>query len=115
MLTSDPLFYRHVEKLNTQLKLEIGVCQEKMRLLGAVEQIFTLLTPTPASQQTPPVVGGDTDSESVDEEGEEEASDDKEIIKNIEQEEDEKSTRSTTTDNDVDFQIRERSVEIVID
>jgi len=115
MLATDPLFCRHVEKLNIQMKLHIGACQEKMRLLGAVEQIFTLLTPapTPALQQAPPVVE-DTESEGVVDD-EEKSGDDAYDMKKTELEEDEKSTRTTTTDNDVDFQIRERSVEIVID
>ena len=47
MLSSEPIFLKHMIKFNRKMKEELKSYEERMKLLGTVEQIFTLMTPPP--------------------------------------------------------------------
>lgn len=52
MLSSEPSFLKHMIKFNRKMKEELKSYEERMKLLGTIEQIFTLMTPPPKIQSS---------------------------------------------------------------
>lgn len=127
MVVADLPFRKQIIKLRRKLRNDLEACEEMMRLLGAIEQVFTLMTPPPEPPTSTPTFKNNSSSNK---EGGEEAADEAASSKEDDEEgkEWEKirnkmvdevmvevENDNNSSDNTVDFEIKESSTEIVIE
>ena len=104
-MTEDPTFLECLHKLNKKLKEDLIACQEMMKLLGIIEQVYTLATPPPKPLAEKKLLFS---------EEEKSEKNNVNVSRKTATDTNDKSDE-LETDNDVDFEIRETNTEILID
>lgn len=114
LMVADSGFLAQLEKLNKKLKSDLLACQEMMKLMGVIEQIYIMSTPPPRPEKEPQlkILNSQKDKNIENDKVEEKGEKSNEKLQEMETE---KSDIEPDQDTDVDFEIKETNTEITIE